>query len=55
MDDIECEQEGDGGVMWVCGAPAVGKWRGHWYCSEHLDEQMKESTYTPQPESETFL
>jgi len=39
-----------------CGKPAVGKWRGHWYCSEHLDEEMKEwGPRTEMPESDTFL
>jgi len=56
MHECEAAQEGDGGVMWYCTAQAVGKWKGYWYCSEHLDEQMKErGLHTEMPESDTFL
>jgi len=59
MRDCEIEQEGDGGLMYQCPAQAVGKWRGHWYCSEHLDDQMRFEdaalTDVPMRESDTFL
>jgi len=56
----EChwEMEGDHHVMYGCDAPVAGKWRGHWYCSEHLDDQMKLAnavTPTDIPDSKTFL
>ena len=38
--NCELEDEGDGGVMFHCPRQAMGKWRGRWWCQEHLDEQM---------------
>jgi hypothetical protein len=37
-----------GQETWSCNEPAMGKWRGRWYCERHLNARMSKADGTGQ-------